>query len=162
MDKKIIRRDYKRMDEQEFSRLVRLSLYSMEDDSFKNIAKNAIHEIIKSLDLVAPKKEVIIKSKWQAAQWFNEDIFSLMRQRDKAYKKARNTETDEDWELFRRLRNKTVDLCRKTKREYLENKLDNSKNEPKQMWKVLKEMLKGSKVSIEYKELIDGSDYKKY
>jgi len=76
-----------------------------------------------------------------------------MRQRDKAYKKARNTKIDEDWELFRILRNKTVDICRKAKREYLENKLDKSKSKPKQMWKVLKEMLKGSKGSTEYKEL---------
>jgi len=35
----------------------------------------------------------------------------------------------------------------------LENKLDRSKSKPKQMWKVLKEMLEGSKGSTEYKEL---------
>jgi len=78
-----------------------------------------------------------------------------MRQRDKAYKKARNTKIDdwEDWELFRIVRNRTVDICRKAKTEYLENKLDRSKSKPKQMWKVLKEMLEGSKGSTEYKEL---------
>lgn len=51
------------------------------------------------------------------------------------------------------LRNRTVDICRKAKKEYLENKLDKSKNKPKQIWKVLKEILKGSKKSTEYKEL---------
>lgn len=152
-DKKIIRRDYKRMDVQEFSSLVRNNLDRVEGNSIDDIAKSAIHAIMKSLDLVAPKKVVVIKGKWQAAQWFNEAIFRSMRQRDKAYKQARNTKTEEDWELFRNLRNRTVNVCRKAKKEYLENKLDRNRNEPKQMWKVLKEMLNGSKGSTEYREL---------
>jgi len=153
MDKKVIRRDYKRMNEQEFSRLVKIRLDRVTGDNMDNIANNAIYAIIKSLDLVAPKNEIIVKHKWQTAQWFEGDIYKLMRQRDRAYKKARNTKIDENWELFRILRNRTVDICRKAKREYLENKLDKSKNKPKQMWKVLKEMLKGSRSSTEYKEL---------
>jgi len=153
MDKKVVRRDYKRMNEQEFSRLVKIRLDRVTGDNIDNIANNAIYAIIKSLDLVAPRNEIIVKHKWQTARWFKEDIYKLMRQRDKAYKKARYTKTDEDWELFRILRNRTVDICRKARREYLENKLDNSKSKPKQMWKVLREMLKGSKGSTEYKEL---------
>jgi len=133
--------------------LVKIGLDRVTGDNIDNITNNAIYAIIKSLDLVAPKNEIIVKHKWQTAQWFKEDIYKLMRQRDKAYKKARNMKIDEDWELFRILRNRTVDICRKTKREYLENKLDKSKSKPKQMWKVLKEMLKESKSSTEYKEL---------
>jgi len=46
-----------------------------------------------------------------------------------------------------------VDTCRKAKREYLEKRLDKNKGEPKQMWRLLKEMLKGTSHNREYKEL---------
>jgi len=54
----------------------------------------------------------------------------MMRQRDKTNKQLRKIKTYKDWE-FKVLRNRTVDICRKAKREYLENKLDKSKNKPK-------------------------------
>jgi len=46
-----------------------------------------------------------------------------------------------------------VDASRKAKREYLERRLDSNKGEPKQMWRLLKEMLKGISNNAERKEL---------
>ena len=46
-----------------------------------------------------------------------------------------------------------MDLCRKAKREYLKERLDDSKNDPKRMWKVLKEILKGNDSGKEHREL---------
>jgi len=50
-----------------------------------------------------------------------------------------------------------VDTCRKAKREYLEKRLDKNKGEPKQIWRLLKEMLKGTSHNREYKELQCGN-----
>jgi len=65
--------------------------------------------------------------------------------------------SSEDWILFKQLRNKVVDTNRKAKREYLERRLDKNKGEPKQMWRLLKEMLKDTSLSREYKELQCGN-----
>lgn len=77
----------------------------------------------------------------------------MIKQRDEAYKIARISKTEEDWERFRQWRNKTVDSCRRVKRGYLEEKLDKNKKDPKNMWSVLKEMMKGKRSDIIYKEI---------
>jgi len=63
-----------------------------------------------------------------------------MNQRDLAHRTARLSSSSKDWILFKQLRNKMVDASRKAKREYLERRLDSNKGEPKQMWRLLKEM----------------------
>jgi len=55
---------------------------------------------------------------------------------------VRTSRSTSDWELFRQLKNRGVDVCKKAKRSYLKNKLNNNKKDPKQMWGTLKEMLK--------------------
>jgi len=67
-----------------------------------------------------------------------------MNQRDLAHRVARSNNSSKEWNLFKLLRNKVVDICRKTKKGYLEKGLDKNKGEPKRMWRLLKEMLKGT------------------
>jgi len=71
-------------------------------------------------------------------------IHQIIKQRDKTYKLARTSKSEKDWDLFRHLRNKVVDECRKAKRNYLELRLDKNKKDPKRMWGTLREMLKGN------------------
>lgn len=156
-DKIIVRRDYKRMDVNKFKEMIDKHLNAIEGDSINILANIAISTIINCLDTVAPPKTIVIKNKWQGKQWYTEYIDQMIKQRDKAYKTARISKCKEDWDLFRRLRNNIVDICRKAKRDYLEEKLDNNKKDPKQMWKVLKEVLKGNTSSNEYKELQCGN-----
>lgn len=98
-------------------------------------------------------KELVLRKEWQGKSWFSEEIHKQMQQRDMAYRAARTSKSCEDWETFRQIRNKTVDMCRKAKREYLKERLDDSKKDPKRMWKVLKEILKGNDNGKEYREL---------
>jgi len=76
-----------------------------------------------------------------------------MNQRDLAHRAARLSNSSEDWILFKKLKNKVVNASRKTKREYLERRLDKNKEKPKQMWRLLKKMLKGTSNNTERKEL---------
>jgi len=59
--------------------------------------------------------------------------------------------------MFKQLRNKVVDTYRKAKRDNVEKRLDKNKGEPKQMWRLLKEMLKSTLHNREYKELQCGN-----
>jgi len=135
----------KRMDVDKFKRLVELNINVNEEESINKIASRMVESIVECIDIVAPKKPIVIKNKWQGKQWFSEDTYQLMNQRNLAHKVARLNNSSKDWNLFKQphLRTKVVDTCRKAKeRDYLEKKLDKNKGEPKQMWRLLKEMLK--------------------
>ncbi|XP_071653038.1 uncharacterized protein [Temnothorax longispinosus] len=152
-DRRIVCRDYKRMNILEFMRLVDSELGEVEENGINEMANDAISAIVKCLDDVAPNKEIVIRKEWQGKSWFSDEIHKQLQLRDMAYRAARINKCSEDWETFRQIRNKTVDICRKAKREYLKERLDDSKKDPKKMWKVLKEILKGNDNSKEYREL---------
>ena len=46
---------------------------------------------------------------------------------ERSYKLARKSKSNDNCELFRQLRNKVIDECRKAKRNYLESRLDKNK-----------------------------------
>ncbi|KMQ86761.1 rna-directed dna polymerase from mobile element jockey-like protein [Lasius niger] len=139
-------RDYKRMDVDEFKRMIDLRLGAIEDGDFNDLANSAINSIVECLDKVAPKRSIRVPLKWQGKQWFSEEIRQHLRLRDEAHRDARISGSKDKWELFCHLRNKAVDICRKDicKRDYLESKLDKNKSDPKRMWETLKELMKGS------------------
>lgn len=83
-----------------------------------------------------------MRDRWQGKQWFSEAIRQMVKQRDETYKLVQTSKSENNWELFRQLRNKVVDECRKAKRNYLELRLDKNRNDPKRMWGTLKESLK--------------------
>jgi len=113
--------------------------------------------IVKCIDTVAPRREIKLQNKWQGKQWFSEEI--RQRQQDETYKVARTSRSTSDWELFRQLRNRGVDICTKAKKSYLKNKLDSNKKDSKQMWGTLKEMLKGNSFRDNvYKEVQCGDE----
>lgn len=55
------------------------------------------------------------------------------------------------------MRNKAIDSCKKEKRRYLEQTQDRNRKDSKQLWKTLKEILKGNKNGVEYKEIQCGN-----
>ncbi|KMR04821.1 hypothetical protein RF55_420 [Lasius niger] len=152
-NKAITYRDYKRIDREKFKELISIGLDVIEGDNVNILANLMVKEIIRCLDVMAPLKTIVLRQKWQGKCWYCEDIKLLIKQRDEAYKVARISKTEEDWEVFRQLRNKTVDICRKAKRGYLEEQLDKNKKDPKSMWSVLKELMKGKRSDKEYKEV---------
>jgi len=156
-NQRILYRDYKRMDVDTFKSLIDLNININEDDSINEIASRIVDTIVECIDVVAPRRSIVIKNKRQGKQWFSEDIYELLNQRDLAHRAARLNSRSEDWILFKQLRNKVVDANRKAKREYLKSRLDMNKGEPKQMWKLLKEMLKGTSNNIECNELQCGN-----
>ena len=150
-------RNYKQMDKKEFARLINNEfklLNNSDNSSVDELANLAISKIVHCLDLTAPIKRVRIKHYKQRNSWFTEDICCLIKQRDEAHRIARVTKSKEDWEMFRQTRNRVVDECRKAKRNYLEARIDSNKRDPKNMWGMLKELLKGKACNdTVYKEL---------
>jgi len=135
------------MDVEKFIRMIDSNLNSIEGDSVNALANLAINVIVGSLDEVAPRRKVILRDRWQGKQWFSDAIRQIIKQRDETYKLARISKSEKDWDLFRQLRNKVVDECRKAKSNYLELRLDKNKKDPRRMWGTLKEILKGNSYS---------------
>jgi len=91
-----------------FKRLIELNINVNEEESINEIASH-IDTIVEYIDIVAPKKPIVIKNKWQGKQWFSEEVYKLMNQRDLAHRVARLNNSSKEWNLFKQLRNKMVD-----------------------------------------------------
>lgn len=95
------------------------------------------------VDNVAPEKKIIIKSHY--VPYFDNDLKQLRRDRNNAYTNFKNSNScnkHEMWCKYKSLRNSYVDLLKKKEKLYYEQKIDNNKNNYKQMWKCLKELVK--------------------
>lgn len=65
IDRKIVRRDYKKMNILKFMRLVVDELGKVEENGINEMAKDSISAIVKCLDIVAPRKEIVLRKEWQ-------------------------------------------------------------------------------------------------
>ena len=111
---------------------------------------NRFSEIIKQC---VPTKSVTVRS--NDAPWFSPEIRTLINKRNKMHKKAKLTNSTEDWRSFRELRNNVVNLVKTKKIEYY-NDLNNKVSDPKlfgqkEWWKLVKQFMK--KTGIESDEI---------
>jgi len=109
-NQRILYRDYKRMDVDTFKKLIELNININEEKSINEIASRMVDTTVECIDIVAPEKPIVIKNKWQEKQWFSEDIYKLMNQRDLAHRAVRLSSSSEDWILFKQLTNKWLTL----------------------------------------------------
>ena len=72
--------------------------------------------------------------------WVTKDIVQLMYQRDYCKEKAVRCNDDQEWQNYKELRNKITKLMKKGKKKYTTEKIDENKNNPKKLWKVLNEL----------------------
>jgi len=84
------------MDVDTFKRLIELNIHINEEESINEIANRMVDTIVECIDIVAPEKRIVIKNKWQGKQWFSEDIYKQMNQRDLAHKATRLSSSSED------------------------------------------------------------------
>lgn len=93
----IMCRNYKRMNVDEYRRLVDINLNAIESNNANDLANLAVHVIVKCVDVAAPKQRIKIRDKWKGKQRFSEEIRQSIKQRDEAYKIARISNSDVDW-----------------------------------------------------------------
>ena len=73
--------------------------------------------------------------------WLNSNIRSLMRDRNRAYKRAKKSQLSLHWKIYKRKRNKVADLLKRAKTDYFSGiNLSDSKS----FWKATKVLLKRS------------------
>ena len=93
----------------------------------------------KILDSVAPLKEVRIK--YHSEPWITAEILDSIRERDSWLHRSQNDKHEpEHYENYRTFRNKVQNNIRSTKRHYMIDKIDENKDNPKHLWKHLKDL----------------------
>lgn len=112
---------------------------TIENDDLNTYATNFSETLIELSETCIPNKVVTIRP--NEPLWITQAIKQSIRARKRAYRKAKHTNTQTHWNKFRKLRNKTVSLIRKSKQQHYDNlasKLTSESLSTKDWWKVLK------------------------
>lgn len=128
-------------------------------DESSKIFTETLTNIIKEC---VPNRTVTIRS--TDAPWFKHDLKTKINRRNKLYKKAKRSNTREDWNNFHALRNEIVGHIRKQKLDYyneLNDKINGLQVGQKEWWKIVKTFL--NKKGIDSNEIppltVDGHTY---
>ena len=99
-------------------------------------AELLVNKMCNVLDQIAPVRTIQTKSRY--APWLSEETKNLQNERNAAQKTASQTDLQEDWRLFRSLRNQVTARLRDDKREWEKKQLDDKENTPTQIWSRVK------------------------
>ena len=96
---------------------------------------------------VANQHAPIIEKKIRGIQtpWMTGHIKYVMHQRDYYLNKAKKSELQEDWKMYRSFRNQVTLLIRKAKCNYNKKLIDDNSDNPKNFWKTINKILPNSK-----------------
>ena len=128
------KRSYKNFHPQEFleevAKIRWLEIYQCE--SVDSAVQLFSEKLTKILDKLAPVKTVQTRTRY--APWLSQSTKLLIEQRDQAQRKASSSKLEEDWKLFRRLRNQVTSKLRVEKVNWQQDKLIKSSDNPGEQW----------------------------
>ena len=117
------------------------------NNNIDTIVKTLTQTIYDSVQIAIPSKTVTIRP--NDAPWMHNKIRTLIRQRKRLYRKAKQNDNATDWLNFRKKRNEVVAEIRKAKNDYNEKmaeKINNAHAKPYEWWKLIKEIEGNTKV----------------
>ena len=121
-------------------------------ESFKSI-------FTQTVDDVAPEKEIRVKSR--SEPFINNEILELIYERDNMLLKANLDKNNRDLRVeYNKLRNKVTKSIRKARVDYFCNKIEENKNNPKQLWKQFKSIGYSNKSKEKNRIVLDIDDKK--
>lgn len=88
--------------------------------------------LINIFNVLAPITQVTSKNK--NPPWLTYTIKSMIRLKNKAYSKYKNTKSDADWDFYKQIKNRTNIAIRQEKKQYLQNTIDNEVNNTRSFW----------------------------
>lgn len=134
-------RDYKNFKEIDFQIDLLDTNWTFETTNINTLSDLFLNQIVDTLNKHAPNKIISVGASLKG--WWCDDIKNNIKERDTLFKRATITRDENDWVSFKTKRNEVVSLIRKYKREYYNNKIDECRHDSKEMWRTLKELIKG-------------------
>ena len=99
--------------------------------------------IVSSVDILCPIKKKVIRS--DQHPWVDKALRQLLCKKERQYRKAKSTNSEGDWELFRVLKVESRKMLIQKKREYITAKLYENRDDPKIFWQEMDRNLKVGK-----------------
>ena len=96
-------------------------------------------KITNSLDKICPVRELLVSD--SKPEWLNNEIIQVMRNRDKAYRRARRSENEVDWRKATFLRNRVEILIKTFKQNKIKDNINRHRNNPAKFWKEIRTIL---------------------
>ena len=97
------------------------------------------------LDKLAPMRVSTFRK--SRPEWLTAEIMEMMKDRDRALKAAKMTKDLEDKKRARKLRNQLNSISKLAKKQFLLEKLETYKKDPKEFWQIIQEILSKSNSS---------------
>ena len=132
------KRSFKNFDEDLFKDKIREcgwdDVYSCSNvDTAAELLTGKITDI---LDEMAPIKKFQTRTKY--APWLSNETKHLITERESAQQKASQSDSQEDWRVFRSLRNQVTSKSREDKKNWQEMKLDPRENNSTDIWSTVR------------------------
>ena len=96
---------------------------------------NIITEVV---DIHCPNKRM--KFRDDSPEWITKELVAELIHKDYLYAHAKITNAPSDWNKFQQKKNETKTLLQNAKEEFLKDKLETLKDNPRKFWRVLNEM----------------------
>ena len=139
---------YKKGDFCKFNRLLLSTDWEfLKNDNLANACENFTSIFINLAKECIPCKEVTIRP--NDKPWYDSEIRTASRKRDRLRNKAAKSGTTQDWQTYKKIRNKVNNLKNHAKKKFysnIESTIIEAKNtNPKQYWKLVKYFIKSNK-----------------
>ena len=92
--------------------------------------------------------------------WISPEILEIIRDKDRALKRAKRTKLDEDWKEAKRLRNNCLGRIRKARGDLIREELDTYKSDSKKFWKKNHELIPKNNKNTNKIELVNQENKK--
>ena len=101
------------------------------------------NSIINKLNEMCPLVTFTIKDSDEP--WINNNIIQAIREKHRAYEKAKKSKLDADWEAFKKCRNEAKTLMLNAKEAYIKFELEKHRTDPKKFWQSINKLLSNNK-----------------
>ena len=129
-----MKRCFKSFDSEVFCNEVRkiswFDLYMCDDVT--EAANYLINTLTCILDKMAPVKKIQVRKKY--APWLSKETKEIIRRRDEAQSKAARSREQDDFRLYKNLRNTVANRIKLEKKKWEKDKLDSATNDPGALW----------------------------
>ena len=102
-------------------------------------AELLVSKMNRILDIMAPVRTIQCRSKY--APWLSEETKNLQNERNAAQETAPQSDSPEDWRMFRSLRNLVTSRSRADETDWEKEKLNDKENTPTEIWSRVKSWL---------------------
>ena len=142
-----IGRSYRNFNEEDFRHTLANKDWGdiLDESSTEKAWQTLYHEIIIEINRICPNKTFTVRA--HKPEWLNNHLLEQMKDRDYFYKKAKTTQSADDWNIAKHLRNLVNSNIRQAKADFIHTELNSCRTDPKKFWRIINKVFPGKSKS---------------